>query len=294
MHEPVLLQETMNIFKPIPGQRFVDATANGGGHTFAIWESVKPTGRVLAIDKDPALIKMLTKKSSAAKANIIAVQGSYVHLRDVLQENNMEHPDGIVFDLGYSSYHIEEAGRGFSFQKDEPLDMRYDPNTRESIRAQDVVNRYPEEELGDIIFRYGEERYARRIARAVCQARQKKFITTSTELSDIVRKAIPRRNGGNIHPATQTFQALRIFVNHELEELERVIPLAIGALGTGGMIIIISFHSLEDRIVKHIFRTEAQNETIQILNKKPLQPSLEEIRKNPRARSAKLRAAKKL
>lgn len=293
MHIPVLLQETIEIFKPTTGQQFVDATADGGGHTFAIWERIKPSGTILAIDKDRHLIATLAQKAAQVHAHIIAAQGSFTDLPQILHTHGIERIDGILFDLGYSSYHIEEAGRGFTFQKDEPLDMRYDVWSLDGITAAEVVNRYPERELADIIFRFGEERYARKIAKAIAEVRKKTSIRTSRQLAEAVERAVPRR-GRRIHPATKTFQALRIFVNRELDELEEAIPHAIEALVKGGTVIIISFHSLEDRIVKHTFRSEQQKGTIQLPFKKPIIPGAEEMKKNPRARSAKLRAAIKL
>lgn len=292
VHAPVLLQEVIAYCDPKPGQRFIDATANGGGHTFALWERVRPSGAVLALDKDKDLIEALARKARAAEANIIAVHAGYAELPRVARETNMENADGILFDLGYSSWHIDRAGRGFTFQKDEPLDMRYD-TTRGGATAEDIVNGLPENELADMIYQYGEESFSRQIAKAIVQARKKERITTSLQLAKVVSGAVPKRFWGKIHPATRTFQGLRIYVNHELSDLEQALPFALEALKKGGVLAVISFHSLEDRIVKHYFKTQEKEGTLEIRTKKPIRPSLSEGRENPRARSAKLRVARK-
>ncbi|MBI1755133.1 16S rRNA (cytosine(1402)-N(4))-methyltransferase RsmH [Candidatus Azambacteria bacterium] len=309
IHTPVLLKEIVEIFDPQPGQIFVDATANGGGHTFALWEKVKPSGTVIAIDKDHDLIAGLKKKARDAGANVVSVQGSYAELPQILHAHGIEKVHGILLDLGYSSYHIDQAGRGFSFQKDEPLDMRYDNNPRtqraeqssydgksvNGITAEEVVNGSPEGDLADVIYRFGEERFSRRIARAIVEERKRERIRTSGRLAEIVRASLPSRFGrGRIHPATKTFQALRIFVNHELQDLEAVLPDAVEALMPQGKLAVISFHSLEDRIVKNFFRTQKQEGKLELFSKKPIQTSREEEKGNPRARSAKLRVAIKL
>lgn len=294
MHTPVLLKEVIAMCNPLPGQIYIDATANGGGHTFALWEKVRPSGMVIAIDKDYALVAALTERAKASGSNIMPVQGSYAKLAQILKARGIEKVHGILFDLGYSSYHIDESGRGFSFQKEEPLDMRYAAGENGGVTAEYAVNVLREEELADIIFRFGEERFSRRIARALAEERKKERIRTSGRLAEIVKAAIPARFQGRIHPATKTFQALRIFVNRELEELEETLPCAVDALASGGKLAVISFHSLEDRIVKHFLRAEKQEGKITVLTKKPIAPGQEEKEANPRARSAKLRVAVKL
>lgn len=279
---------------PSQGQCFIDATANGGGHTFALWERVKPHGTILAIDKDNDLVERLAAEARERKANVIAVCGSYGDLAAIASEHNITQADGILFDLGYSSYHIDQSGRGFSFQKDEPLLMRYEPDghIQEGMTAAEAVNQLPEQELADIIYRYGEERLARRIASAICSERKKERILTTKQLADIVAMAYPKRAFSRINPATRTFQALRIFVNQELRELEKALPQARDSVKKGGTIAVITFHSLEDRIVKRFFQSE-KNNNLDIITKKPIVPTAQETSENRRARSAKLRGAVK-
>lgn len=294
IHIPVLLQEIMDIFKPVPGQCFVDGTANGGGHTFALWEKVKPNGTILAIDKDHDLVQRLAKKAQEQKANIVCAEGSYADAAAIIAEHDIQHVSGVLLDLGYSSYHIEGSGRGFSFQKDEPLIMRYELNAETGVTARDVVNSFSERDIADIVYKYGEERFSRRIARVICEARKRAPIETTLQLADIVSSGKPRRFWGKIHPATKTFQALRIYVNEELADLERALPVLITALDPEGKIAIITFHSLEDRIVKHYFKQQEKEGKVRIITKKPIVPTDAEMKDNPRARSAKLRVAVKI
>lgn len=295
IHKPVLLQEVLEVLHPITGQCFIDATANGGGHAFALWERVRPDGMVLAIDKDRDLVDRLSAEAHTRKANVIAVCGSYGDLAQIASAHNVRNVAGILFDLGYSSYHIDQSGRGFSFQKDEPLLMRYESEVRmrEGMTAAEAVNQLSEQELADIIYRYGEERFARRIAREICAARKHERILTTQQLVDIVAQAYPKKKFSRIHPATKTFQALRIFVNHELAELEKALPQARDIVKEGGVIAVITFHSLEDRIVKRFFQNEHHTH-LNIITKKPIVPTLQESDANRRARSAKLRAAVKI
>ncbi|MCR4323105.1 MAG: 16S rRNA (cytosine(1402)-N(4))-methyltransferase RsmH [Candidatus Azambacteria bacterium] len=294
IHTPVLLQEVLEALNPKPGQCFIDATANGGGHTFALWDRVKPNGMILAIDKDHDLVERLTREARERKANVIAVAGSYGDLAAIASAYNVTNVAGILFDLGYSSYHIDQSGRGFSFQKDEPLLMRYESegSTKGGMTAAEAVNQLSEEELADIIYQYGEDRLARRIASTICVARKRGRILTTKQLADIVAQAYPKRMFSRINPATKTFQALRIFVNQELAELERVLPQARDILAEDGVIAIITFHSLEDRIVKRFFQSEKGNQ-LDIITKKPIVPTPQEAHENRRARSAKLRVAVK-
>lgn len=294
-HTPVLLQKVIDILHPVPGKRFIDATANGGGHTFALWERIKPSGAILAIDKDSTLVESLSAKANAEGASITAVSGSYAHIADIARRHGFGKADGILFDLGWSSWHTEGSGRGFSFEKDEPLLMRYEPVAKEGVTARDVVNRFSEQELVEIFSTLGEERYAKRIARAICETRRKHPIHTSRELAYMVTAAYPKgRNWGRIHPATRVFQALRIFVNRELEELKEALPQAVEILNGGGTITVISFHSLEDRIVKQLFRSQADAGRMTVLTKKPMCADETEVKENPRSRSAKLRAGVKI
>lgn len=294
IHIPVLLHEIIDIFQPLPGKCFIDGTANGGGHTFALWERVKPDGTILAIDKDCDLVQRLEAKAKERRANIVCACGSYADAARFAAERGITEVSGILLDLGYSSYHIEGSGRGFSFQNDEPLSMRYEPHAETGVTARDVVNTFSETDIADIIYRYGEERFSRKIARMIVEARKKKSIETTLQLADIVAQGKPRRFWGKIHPATKTFQALRIYVNEELADLERALPELCATLAKGGKIAIITFHSLEDRIVKHFFKQQEKEGNMKIITKKPMLPSDAETKANPRARSAKLRVAEKI
>lgn len=304
-HRPVLLREVLSIFNPRPGETYIDATINGGGHAKAILERIGPEGKLLGIDWDCGLIEKLRKKgissiSSDGKyssseveklPNLVLTCDNYANLGASVRKYNLDAPAGILFDLGFSSYHLESAQRGFSFLKDEFLDMRYSPSTNE-LTAEKIINIWPEEAIEDILRRYGEERFSRRIAAGIVRARQNKRIATTGELVEIIKRSVPPQYlRQRIHPATRTFQALRVAVNHELENLEKALPEALALLRPGGKIIVISFHSLEDRIVKQFFKEQSRAGKLEILTKKPLVPRKEEILLNPRARSAKLRAA---
>ena len=290
IHEPVLLNEVLEVLNPQPGQLFIDGTANGGGHTLAILERIKPNGRVLAIDKDRDLVEKLRADG------ITPVCGSYGDIKKIADDHGFYQVSGILLDLGYSSHHLERSGRGFSFQKDEPLIMRYETESDlgTGLTARDAVNQFSERDLADIFYRYGEERLSRRIAKSIYLARKKKKIETTKELADIVALAYPKKFFYKIHPATKVFQALRVFVNNELGELENALPQALETLAPGGKIAVISFHSLEDRIVKNFFKAEKDKGIINIITKKPLISGDDEIRDNPRARSAKMRVAEKI
>ena len=289
IHKPVLLNEILEALNPQPGQLFIDGTANGGGHTFAILERIKPNGRILAIDKDRDLIEKLQADG------VVSVCGSYRDIKKIADDHGFYQVSGILLDLGYSSHHLEQSGRGFSFQKDEPLIMRYETESDlgTGLTAKDAVNQFSESDLADIFYRYGEERFSRRIAKAIYLARKKRKIETTKELADIVASAYPKRFFYKIHPATKVFQALRVFVNNELSELENTLPQALEILASDGRIAVISFHSLEDRIVKNFFKAEKEKGIINIITKKPIITSAEEAKANPRARSAKMRVAEK-
>ena len=296
IHRQVLLKEILEIFDPKPGQLFIDGTANGGGHTFAILDKIKPNGKILAIDKDRDLIESLRLDARNHMPNMISACGNYGEMARIAKEHGFHQASGILLDLGYSSWHIESSGRGFSFLRDEPLVMRYETeaNLGTGLTASDVVNRFSEKDLADILLKYGEERFARKIAKEIAHFREKQKIISSRQLADIVYRACSRKGYFKIHPATRTFQALRIFVNDELGELERALPQAVDLLSEGGKLAIITFHSLEDRIVKNFFRQCAKEDKAEILTKKPIYPTEEEIAKNPRARSAKLRVVQKM
>ncbi|MEX2052976.1 MAG: 16S rRNA (cytosine(1402)-N(4))-methyltransferase RsmH, partial [Candidatus Paceibacterota bacterium] len=260
---------------------------------------IVPDGKLLGIEWDGHLLKQLRARmdNSEFKDNIILINDSYVNLKSIAEENGFSEVGGILFDLGMSSWHLEEAGRGFSFQKDEPLDMRFGAYLdieKDNLSAERVVNKYPEPELVRILKEYGEERFAKPIATAIVKARKQEQINSTFQLVGIIKEAVPfwyRRR--KIHFATRTFQALRIAVNNELENAEKGLGQAIDVLKKGGRLAVISFHSLEDRVVKNFFRAKSKEEVINLITKKPLRASLKEITQNPRARSAKLRVAEK-
>ena len=307
LHIPVLLNEVLEYLNPRPNQNFVDCTINGGGHGLEILGKIKPGGKLLGIDWDKETIKGLddSDKRIEAGENLILVCGNYSNLKDIIEENNFYPVNGILFDLGMSSWDLEESGRGFSFSKDEPLDMRY--SQAQETTARKIINHWPEEELKRIFFEFGEERRARAIAKKICLARKNKAIERTTDLVEIIKITIPARYAsqsvaggparfrfGRIHFATRVFQALRIAVNKELDNLRQGLEGALDVLAPDGRIVVISFHSLEDRIAKNFFKDKAKEGRLQILTKKPIGPSFEEKEANPRARSAKLRAIIKL
>lgn len=291
VHTPVLLQKVIEIFNPQPGERYIDATINGGGHARALAEKVGPEGKILGIDWDCKLIEeSRIKNQELMIKNITFVCGNYADIAAIAKQHDFDGVHGILFDLGFSSYHLEQSGRGFSFLKDEPLDMRYSLDT--SFSAADIINNSSEEDLIKMVKEYGEERFAKRIAKEIINERMEKRIDQTDELIEIIKKSVPswyRRK--KIHFATKTFQALRIAVNNELDNMARAIRGSLASLVPGGRIAVISFHSLEDRIVKTFFREQARENHLIILTKKPLRASHEEIKNNPRARSAKLRGA---
>lgn len=289
MHIPVLKNEVIEFLEPKANQNFIDATIGEGGHTLAILERNGPKGKVLGIEWDPKLYNQLKEKCSKwqIEQRLILVNDSYSNLKEIVERENFNNVQGILFDLGLSSWHLEESKRGFSFLRDEPLDMRY--NLKSSLTAEKILNNWPENKIEEILREYGEERFAKRITKKIVKNRKMKPIETTLQLVEIIKKAVPKNyEKGRIHPATRTFQALRIAVNEELNNLRKVLPQALEVLEKGGKLAIISFHSLEDRIVKNFFR-----ENLKILTKKPVRPSLEEIKSNPRARSAKLRVGEK-
>ncbi len=280
---------------PSQGSRLIDATIDGGGHALAILAKIMPGGKLLGIEWDGDLLKKLEEKinNSVFKDNVILVNDSYVNLKSIAEDKDFLGIDGVLFDFGMSSWHLEDAGRGFSFTKDEPLDMRY--AEKGELNAQEIINRWHYDDLVEIFKNYGEERFASKIAGLIVEARKKQKIETTLQLAKIIENAVPfwyRR--GRLHFATKTFQALRIAVNRELENIEKGIDQSGRVLKTGGRLAIISFHSLEDRIVKNFLRSESKAGRLKIITKKPIRPGPSEIRENPRSRSAKLRIAEKL
>ncbi len=302
-HEPVLLEESISALQIQPGGRYIDCTINGGGHAAAILEESSPGGQLLGIDADPEAIKRAQERFKSYGNDVILVNENFRYLENICNRYSFRPVNGIIFDLGMSSLQLEASGRGFSFQQDAPLDMRFSP--RQSLTAADIVNTYPEHELTEILQRYGEEYRARQIARRVVARRP---LRTTLELSRVVVEAVGGARG-RIHPATKTFQALRIVVNEELESLQLALGQALNLLGNGSRIVVISFHSLEDRLVKEFFRRESQGclcppsvpvcvcshkPKLRIVTKKAVQASPEEIQANPRSRSAKMRIGERI
>jgi 16S rRNA (cytosine1402-N4)-methyltransferase len=284
-HIPVLLNEAMEILKPRKGEFFIDATFGRGGHSEKILEAIGKTGALLAIDWDEKAKERNSKLLE--NKNVIFVNSNYAKVKDILKEKNLPKADGLLLDLGFSSDQLEESGKGFSFKKDEPLIMSYG---EDGLTAGEVINSYPQEKLEEIIRNLGEERFAGRIARNIVESRNAIPIETSFQLAEIIRKAVPGGyERGRIDPATRTFQALRIYVNGELENLKTVLGDLGVILKSGGRAAIISFHSLEDRIVKNYFRDLKKSDKAELLNKKIITASREEATANPRSRSAKLR-----
>ncbi|HHW29408.1 MAG TPA: 16S rRNA (cytosine(1402)-N(4))-methyltransferase RsmH [Syntrophomonadaceae bacterium] len=292
VHAPVMLKEAVDLLNPHAGGIYVDCTLGGGGHAKEILSRIGERGHLIAFDKDRHAIERSQKVLAPYLNRVTVVHRDYRFLAEVLRELEIAEVDGILFDLGVSSYQVLEPERGFSYNYDAPLDMRMDDSS--ATTAADLVNTLSEKELGDIIYRFGEERWARRIASFIVEQRKKAPIKTTGQLTEIIKAAIPaaaRRKGP--HPARRTFMALRIAVNDELSGLEEGLRAGISFLKAGGRIVVISFHSLEDRIVKRIFREYAASNILRILTKKPLIPSEEEVLVNPRSRSAKIRAAEK-
>jgi len=329
-HTPVLLNEVIHYLNPRLNQNFIDCTVGGGGHALAILKRIEPRGRLLGIDADEAALRQFKVQSSKFKVKdrVILVEDNFRNLKSIVKKLKFRPVNGILLDLGMSSYQIEQSGRGFSFQKDEPLDMRFSSSKFKvqssklqfkiknftkypitNLTAEKIINEWSERELENIFRIYGEESQSWQIAKAICQARQKQKISTTPMLVQIITQTKTKFFFSKIHPATKVFQALRIAINDELDALTEVLPQSIDILQPGGRLAIISFHSLEDRIVKHFFRKEARSclcqpkspicvcqhqPQLKILTKSPIIASTKEINLNPRARSAKMRVAEKI
>lgn len=290
MHRSVMLEEVLVWLQPKAGGRYLDGTIGAGGHSRAILEASGPDGRIIGLDRDAAAVALARQTLMPFGDRVVIMQAQYRDAAPVVRETTMRGLDGAILDLGVSSMQVDQAARGFSFMAEGPLDMRMDQ--RESLTAADLVNRLSEKELARILFEYGEERYARRIARAIIRRRAKGPILTTLELVDVIRGTVPPVYAhGRLHCATRTFQALRIAVNRELEDLGSSLQKIAGLLRPGGRCVVLAFHSLEDRIVKQTFRALAHgmNADFVILTKRPMTPSDQECADNPRARSAKLR-----
>lgn len=290
-HVSVLLQEVIVSLELSPADVVLDATLGGAGHAKAIADILGKNGTIIGLDADSAAIERAHRALEAVRPKVILAQGNFRKLRQTLVAQGITSIDKGLFDLGWSAYHLD-SGRGFSFLKDEPLLMTYDAHPApDAVTAEIIVNKWEEQSIADIIFGWGEERHSRRIARAIVEARKRKPIVSSRELGEIVAYATPHRSG-RIHPATKTFQALRIAVNDEIGALKEGLEGAWKTLKEGGRLAVISFHSVEDREVKHLFNTWAKDGARRI-TKSPITPGKEELRGNPRSRSAKLRVIEK-
>lgn len=288
IHIPVLEKEILEYLEVAPNRNFVDCTVGGGGHASAILAKNEPRGKVLGIDRDPEVVEKLKNKGLSDRLKL--TQGNFARLPRLVEKFGFTHVHGVLFDFGLCGYHLERSGRGFSFQRDEPLDMRFNPD--QELKAEDLVNEKSESELEEILSRYGEEKYAERIARQIVESRERKTVETTSQLREIIEKAVPEKEQDR--SLARTFQALRIAVNEELENIKRGLRKALRVVDPGGRIVAVSFHSLEDRIVKRFFKKQSEREKLEIITKKPVTPTAEEINNNPRSRSAKLRAAQAL
>ncbi len=303
LHKPVLLNEVVGYLQPSDKSRYVDCTLGAGGHAKAILAASSPDGLLLGIDVDEDAIKIAKENLREYQHRVTIVRESYIHLHEILSSIGWQEVDGILIDLGVSSMQLDQAEKGFSFQQEGRLDMRFD--RKNPLTAEEIVNEYSEKKLADIIYTYGEERYSRQIARAIIKSRP---LRTTLQLAEVIKKAIPHSNN-SIHPATRTFQALRIAVNNELEAIEKVLPQSLHSLCVGGKLAVISFHSLEDRIVKQYFQKESKDcicppkqpvctcghkASIKWVTRHFISPSEQEKLENPRSRSAKLRVVEKV
>jgi 16S rRNA (cytosine1402-N4)-methyltransferase len=295
VHVPILTKEILHNMGIVPGNVVVDATADGGGHTVAFAKAVGGTGTVISIEWDEQMVKYLQERIMREQlgSSVKVVQGNFKEIESIVAGEGFRAVDGVLFDFGFSSFHVDASGRGFTFRKDEPLDMRYSMKTQ--LTAREVVNTYPEKELAYILKAYGEERFARQIAEAIEVERRQRPITTTFELIAALAKGIPAAaRHRKIHFATKTFQSLRIFVNDELENIRVALERSYKILGVGGLLACITFHSMEDRIVKTFGKDKEKNGLMEITTKKPIVPSRNEQKQNRRCRSAKLRIYKKI
>jgi len=306
-HIPVLVKEVIDILEVKADKIYLDCTVGGGGHAWQILDKSSPTGQLIGIDWDKEALRIAQERLSPFSDRVILREENFINLKRVLAELQIGGTDAILFDLGVSRYQLADGERGFSFAKDGPLDMRMDP--RRPLTAADLLNDLSTRELERLLWNYGEERWAKRIAQAITKTRQERPLQRTSELVDLILETVPKSVKRRIHPATKTFQALRIAVNDELNHLEQALSSALEVLNPGGRICIISYHSLEDRIVKQTFYRWArgcicptdwpecgcgQDPLVRLLTKKPIRATMEEINLNPSARSAKLRAVQKL
>lgn len=308
-HEPVLLAEALELLAVRPDGQYADCTVGGGGHASEVARRLGPGGRLLGLDRDPEALAAAASRLAPYRDRVVLIRRNFALLEEAAREAGLDRLDGVLFDLGVSSPQLDEPGRGFSYRRDAPLDMRMDPDG--PVTAADLVARLPEAELARILAEYGEERYARRIARRIAEERARRPITTTAQLATLVREAIPApaRRSEPQDPARRTFQALRIAVNDELGALERGLEAALRLLRPGGRLVVIAFHSLEDRIVKRFIARHARGcecppgtpvcvcgrrPDLRPVGPRPVRPSPAEVERNPRARSARLRAAEKI
>ena len=292
VHTPVLVKEVIEYLNIRPGAKIIDATVNGGGHTLAILERFKDV-KILGIEWDPIIFENWKLKIENLSQNIILVNDSYVSLKTIVDKYDFE-PDGILFDLGLSSWHYEESGRGFSFRRNEILDMRFNPEM-ESESAVDIVNKYSEDELRELISSLGEEQFAGNIAKNIVRTRREKSIVMTKDLVEVISRSVPEwYKHRKINFATKTFQALRVAVNDELENIRKGIEAAIDILKPGGRLVVIAFQGLEDKVVKEVFKEKHKEGIIEFVVKRTIKPSWEEQKSNPRARSAKMKVVEKI
>ena len=300
-HIPVLLNEAVDALQLKSGMNVIDCTLGDAGHSEAMLEKIAPKGKLLGIDLDMEAVLRAKRFLYRFEDRAIIVRNNFTNLKKIIDESNFGPVNAVLMDLGWSSPQFAERGRGFSFQTDEPLDMRYSGSQNETLTAADVVNSYSEQELAGIFKNFGEEKLSNEIAKAIVGYRKNKKLEKTGELAEIILEAYRTKLHsekeipwiGGLHPATKVFQALRMEVNHELENLKLALPQTVDSLASGGRLAVITFHSLEDRIVKHFFQSIA-GKTIKLINKKPITASESELKSNPRSRSAKLRVIEKL
>jgi 16S rRNA (cytosine1402-N4)-methyltransferase len=293
-HDPVLVNEILDLLAPSPGGVFIDCTLGRAGHASAISARLGSDGLLIGLDADPRNLEFAKQRLASAPCRVRLFHANFAELEEVLAQAKVDHVDGILADLGISTNQLFEEPYGLSFSQDMTLDMRLDPRIDET--AADIVNKMRETDLANVLYELAQERYSRRIAKKIAEARRISPITSTTTLAELVRSAIPTRGGApeRIDPATRTFMALRMKVNRELENLEALLKQAPGFLRSGGRLAIVSFHSMEDRLVKQAFRSAEQTGQLKVLTKKPLTPTETELAANPRSRSAKLRVAERV
>jgi 16S rRNA (cytosine1402-N4)-methyltransferase len=286
-HIPVMMNEVLELLSPASNQNFLDCTLGGGGHAKAILEKTGPNGKLWGIDRDPYALKRAGENLERFKSRVNFVHGKFSDVDSLISDEVMEQLNGVLIDCGVSSFQLDDEKRGFSFRYDAPLDMRMNPN--DSMSAKDFLYQTLESEIADVIFKLGEERNSRKIARNIVNARNEAKLNTTFDLVEAVTKAFPPRNYWKINPATKTFQAIRMKINGELEEIHQGIWALIKRLPAGSKLVVITFHSLEDRLVKHLFKEACQEKKGKLINKKPFAATREESRQNSRSRSAKVR-----